>query len=153
MSLSPSAISIALLTATALILLFVTQCQRNQIAVRTAEVEAAQAQSQTLQEQLDLAQATLEADRKRIIEIAHRFDRAITDYTENAEVAHENHEARMDELAHMESQETVDWLCDPVPDDIRKLLWCHTETYRGDGNDALTAAGNPDAAMCQTGCR
>lgn len=153
MSLSPSAISITLLTATAIILLFVTQCQRAQLSKRAAAIEAAQAQSKALQEQLDLSQATLEADRKRIIEIARRFDMAITNYTEGATTAHETHETRMDELAHMESAETVDWMCEPVPDDIRRLFGCDTYASGSDGSDAAPAAGSSHAALHQTGTR
>lgn len=153
MSLSPSAISIILLTATAIILLFITQCQRTELAERAAAIEAAQAQSKALQEQLDLSQATLEADRKRIIEIARRFDMAITNYTEGATTAHEIHETRMDELAHMESAETVDWMCEPVPDDIRRLFGCDTDASGSDGSDAAPTAGSPHAVLHQTGTR
>ena len=53
---------------------------------------------------------------------------------------------RMEELSNIESPEAVDWLCEPVPDDVRMLLGCGPAAGDSDRGEARTADGI-DAAM------
>ena len=111
-----------------------------------AAIEAAQTKERELQSQLELSRSTLEEERHRIISIAKRLDQAITTYTEGATTAHESHEKRMGELSHMQSTEAVDWLCKPVPADVRRMLGCDPSADDGDGSENRPADGI-DATM------
>lgn len=128
------------------ILAGITQCQNENTKRLLAEIEQADARTKELQAQLNEAIAQRDAERRRIIETARRLDEALTQFVNNSEEAHDEHEERMEELSHIESPEAVDWLCEPVPDDIRMLLGCETDPGNSAGSEARTPDGI-DAAM------
>ena len=141
-----SNISFVILVVLIVILAGVTQCQHENNRRLMAEIEQADAKAQDLQAQLSEATAQRDAERRRIIETARRLDEALTQFVNNSEEAHDEHEERMEELSHIESPEAVDWLCEPVPDDIRRLLGCETGTGDGTGSEAGSTDGI-DAAV------
>lgn len=119
MSVSPSNITIVILFLTVAVLFAVSHHLRGELAKarqETAEIHA----------QLDEAIAQRDADRRRIIDAAKRLDEALTLFVNNSEEAHYDHEERMESMAEIETPEAVDWLCEPVPDDIRRLFGCET---------------------------
>lgn len=134
---SASSITYIILAVVIAVLVFVTQCQRSEIRSQKAEIEQADARIESLQTQLDETIAQRDADRRRIIETAQRLDEALTLFVNHSEEAHDDHEERMESLAEIDSPEAVDWLCEPVPDDIRMLLGC-------DAGAGDNGAGNPD---------
>lgn len=139
MSVSPSSIIIILLFLILISLFVVTHHLRSELTKSRQDVVE-------LQAQLDEAIAQRDAERLRIMNAARRLDEALTMFVNNSEEAHEDHEERMDELSNIESPEAVDWLCEPVPDDIRRLLGCETGTSDDTGSEAGSTDGI-DAAM------
>ncbi len=144
MSLSPSAVAIIILAFVICFLLFVTQCQRAQNTSLKEEIERSEEQIEELSSELFETKAQMESDRRRIIEAAQRLDKAITEYTNGASNAHENHEIRMETLTEFEDEETNEWLCEPVPDDIKRLFGCASSNA---GKYQTQSAGDIDAAM------
>lgn len=147
---SASSITYIILALLIVVLVFVTQCQRSEIRSQKAEIEQTEARIESLQAQLDETIAQRDADRRRIIETARRLDEALTQFVNNSEEAHYDHEERMEELSNIESPEAVDWLCEPVPDDIRMLLGCGTADDFGAGTHArgeVRPTGSIDAAL------
>lgn len=145
MSFNPSTIAIVLLSLAACVLLFVTQCQRKKLVEQDAAIEASKLREQNLQEQLAVSQATLEADRKRIIDIVMRVDRALTTYVDGSSAAHDSHEKRLDELAHPETKESEDWLCAAVPNDVRRMFGIAEESCdspRADENQPTSSSSD-----------
>lgn len=134
---SASSITYIILAVVIAFLVFVTQCQRSEIRSQKAEIEQNNARIESLQTQLNETIAQRDAERRRIIETAQRLDEALTLFVNHSEEAHYDHEERMESLAEIESPEAVDWLCEPVPDDIRMLLGC-------DAGAGDNGAGNPD---------
>jgi len=128
------------------ILAGITQCQHENTKQLMAEIEQADARAKELQAQLSEAIAQRDAERLRIIETARRLDEALTQFVNNSEEAHYEHEERMEELSSIDSPEAVDWLCEPVPDDIRRLLGCDTTAGDGSGSENRPA-DSIDAAM------
>ena len=143
---SLSSISYVILAVIIIILVFVTQCQRAENKQLRAEIDQASTRTDELQTQLDEAIAQRDAERLRIIETARRLDEALTLFVSNSEEAHHEHEKRMEELSNIESPEAVDWLCEPVPDDIRMLLGCGTAVGDSAGSEDRTTDGI-DAAL------
>lgn len=144
MSLSPSAVAIIILAFVICFLLFVTQCQRAQNTSLKEEIESSEQQIESLSSELFETKEQIESDRRRIIEAAQRLDKAITEYTNGASNAHENHEIRMETLKGFDDEETNEWLCEPVPDDIKRLFGCESDNackYQ------TQSAGYIDAAM------
>lgn len=127
-------------------LVCVTQCQRAENKTLRADVAQLTGQISDLKTQLAETIEQRDAERRRIIETAHRLDEALTLFVNNSEEAHYDHEERMEELSNIESPEAVDWLCDPVPDDIRMLLGCGPAAGDSDRGEARTADGI-DAAL------
>lgn len=128
------------------VLVLVTNCQQAEIKLQKAEMEQADAKIESLQAQLDEAIAQRDAERQRIIETARRLDEALTLFVESSEEAHDEHEERMESLAEIDSPEAVDWLCEPVPDDIRMLLGCKAGAS-SDARGEVRSADGVDAAM------
>ena len=143
---SASSITYIILALLIVVLVFVTQCQRSEIRSQKAEIEQTEARIESLQAQLEETIAQRDADRRRIIETARRLDEALTLFVNNSEEAHHEHEERMESLAEIESPEAVDWLCKPVPDDIRMLLGCGPAAGGSDRCEARTTNGI-DAAL------
>ncbi len=127
-------------------LVCVTQCQRAENKTLRADVAQLTGQISDLETQLAETIEQRDAERRRIIETAHRLDEALTLFVNNSEEAHYDHEERMEELSNIESPEAVDWLCEPVPDDIRMLLGCGPAAGDSDRGEARTADGI-DAAL------
>lgn len=127
-------------------LVCVTQCQRAENKTLRADVAQLTGQISDLETQLAETIEQRDAERRRIIETAHRLDEALTLFVNNSEEAHYDHEERMEELSNIESPEAVDWLCEPVPDDIRMLLGCGAAAGDIDRGEARTADGI-DAAL------
>lgn len=127
-------------------LVCVTQCQRAENKTLRADVAQLTGQISDLKTQLAETIEQRDAERRRIIETAHRLDEALTLFVNNSEEAHYDHEERMEELSNIESPEAVDWLCEPVPDDIRMLLGCGPAAGDSDRGEARTADGI-DAAL------
>lgn len=146
MFMSLSNIAYIVLAVLIVILFSVTQCQRVEKKALKAEMEQATAHADELQAQLSEALAQRDADRKRMIETVRRIDGALTLFVNNSEEAHDEHEERMESLFKMDSPETVDWLCEPVPDDIRMLLGCDAGTG-GHAGSEIQSADSSDAAM------
>lgn len=144
MSLSPSAIAIIILAFVVCFLLFVTQCQRAQNASLKEEIESEKQKIESLSSELSETKTQMESERRRIIEAAQRLDKAITEYTNGASIAHENHEIRMETITGLDDEETNAWLCEPVPDDIKRLFGC---TSSNAGKYQNQSAGDIDAAM------
>lgn len=122
-------------------LVCVTQCQRAENKTLRADVAQLTDQVSDLETQLAETIEQRDAERRRIIETARRLDEALTQFVNNSEEAHYDHEERMEELSNIESPEAVDWLCEPVPDDIRMLLGCGTASGDSDRGEARTADG------------
>ena len=130
------------------VLLFVTQCQRSEIRLNNVEIERSGERIESLQTQLDEAVAQRDAERRRITEVARRLDDALTQFVNNSEVAHEDHEERMEELSNIENPEAVDWLCEPVPDDIRMLFGCNAaDSGSSSAGGEVRSADGLDAAV------
>lgn len=144
MSLSPSAIAIIILAFVVCFLLFVTQCQRAQNTSLKEEIESEKQQIESLSSELIETKSQMESERRRIIEVAQRLDKAITEYTNGASIAHENHEIRMETLTEFDDEETSAWLCEPVPDVVKRLFGC-TSKFSDSGQ--TQSAGDIDAAM------
>lgn len=144
MSLSPSAIAIMILAFVVCFLLFVTQCQRAQNTSLKEEIESEKQQIESLSSELIETKSQMESERRRIIEVAQRLDKAITEYTNGASIAHENHEIRMETLTEFEDEETNEWLCEPVPDVVKRLFGCASSNA---GKYQTQSAGDIDAAM------
>ena len=139
MSVSPSSITIVILFLTVAVLFAVSHHLRGELAKarqETADIHA----------QLTEAIAQRDADRRRIIDAAKRLDDALTLFVNNSEEAHYDHEERMESLAEIETPEAVDWLCEPVPDDIRRLFGCDTADDFDPRSEARSADGS-DAAV------
>lgn len=139
MSVSPSSITIVILFLTVAVLFAVSHHLRGELAKarqETAEIHA----------QLAETIAQRDADRRRIIDAARRLDEALTLFVNNSEEAHYDHEERMESMAEIETPEAVDWLCEPVPDDIRRLFGCDTADEFGARSEARPADGI-DAAV------
>lgn len=139
MSVSPSSITIVILFLTVAVLFAVSHHLRGELAKarqETAEIHA----------QLAETIAQRDTDRRRIINAARRLDEALTLFVNNSEEAHYDHEERMESMAEIETPEAVDWLCEPVPDDIRRLFGCGPAAGDSDRGEARTADGI-DAAL------
>lgn len=139
MSVSPSSITIVILFLTVAVLFAVSHHLRGELAKarqETADIHA----------QLAETIAQRDADRRRIIDAARRLDEALTLFVNNSEEAHYDHEERMESMAEIETPEAVDWLCEPVPDDIRRLFGCDTADEFGARSEARSADGI-DAAV------
>lgn len=139
MSVSPSSITIVILFLTVAVLFAVSHHLRGELAKarqETADIHA----------QLTEAIAQRDADRRRIIDAAKRLDEALTLFVNNSEEAHYDHEERMESMAEIETPEAVDWLCEPVPDDIRRLFGCDTADEFGARSEARPTDGI-DAAV------
>lgn len=141
-----SSIPYIILSALIIVLVSVTQCQRAENVALRAEVEKAEEHTAQLQSQLDETIAQRDADRKRILDAAKRMDEALTLFVTNTEEAHDDHEERMETLSSLDNPETVDWLCEPVPDDIRQLFGCDATDGNRPGGQT-DATGSADAAM------
>ena len=128
------------------ILVCVTQCQRADNKTLRSDVAQLTDQVSDLKTRLAETIEQRDAERRRIIEAARRLDDALTEFVNHSEEAHYDHEERMEELSNIESPEAVDWLCEPVPDDIRMLLGCGTAASDGSGSEARTTDGI-DAAL------
>lgn len=139
MSFSPSSIIIILLSIAVITLFAVTLHIKGELT--KSRQDAAE-----LQTQLDEAIAQRDADRLRIIDAARRLDEALTLFVNNSEDAHYDHETRMENLSNIETNEAVDWLCDPVPDDIRRLFCIDSPADSRAGNQTRHANG-VDAAV------
>ena len=139
MSVSPSSITIVILFLIVAVLFAVSHHLRGELVKarqETAEIHA----------QLVETIAQRDADRRRIIDAARRLDEALTLFVNNSEEAHYDHEERMESMAEIETPEAVDWLCEPVPDDIRMLLGCDAGTG-GHAGSEIQSADSSDAAM------
>lgn len=139
MSVSPSSITIVILFLTVAVLFAVSHHLRGELAKarqETADIHA----------QLAETIAQRDADRRRIIDAARRLDEALTLFVNNSEEAHYDHEERMESMAEIETPEAVDWLCEPVPDDIRRLFGCDTADEFGARSEARPTDGI-DAAV------
>lgn len=143
---SASSITYIILALLIVVLVFFTQCQRSEIRSQKAEIEQNEAKEDALQAQLEETIAQRDADRRRIIETARRLDEALTLFVNNSEEAHYDHEERMESMAEIKTPEAVDWLCEPVPDDIRRLFGCDTADEFGARSEARSAYGI-DAAV------
>jgi len=143
---SLSSFGYIVLAALIVLLVGVAQCQRAENESLYAEIEHLTDQVSVLQTQLAETIEQRDAERRRIIETAKRIDEALTLFVNNTEDAHDEHEERMEVLSHIESPETLDWLCEPVPDDIRRLFGFDTADGDSSGSQICRADG-ADAAM------
>lgn len=84
---------------------------RNTLADREHELDAAHTEIETLR-----------AERARIAQAIERLNVAVDAMTKGERDARERHEQRMEAVQNMETPETRDWLCEPVPDDICVLF-------------------------------
>lgn len=146
MNVSPQMITIVVLTLVCTVLVLVTRSQHLEIRSQKSELENAQIQADEQRSQIQMLTEQRDAERRRIAETIQRLDEALTEFVNNTEDIHAEHEERMSELQHIETPETQDWLCDPVPDDIRRLFGCDSGTDNNRRNE-IRPANSIDAAL------
>ncbi len=131
MNTKPFIIVLILFVASIAVFAEIASCQREQIRERDAEIEDAQ-------RQIDLLNAEMSNAAQRIDEASKRIDDAIQAYSQGMNHAYKNHETRMEAIAEIEADESSqanDWMCQPVPDDVCRMLDEYTGPMHTNSDD------------------